>query len=742
MKQNNKNIDYQHIAESLLDDAIRLEIGMNGFSMFPVLQDGQKAQVQKLKAIDALPGDILVFKHRNNYIAHRLIRKKQTPNGIKLLAKGDNNKHYDPLFDEKELIGKVVSVQNGTHQKKQLQNKYALRKFAAMKFPNAYTTLNNLHFQLFQRHKLLKKHIEDAKNSYRLVTEKSEKLLIINSILSFLSGVLPFILLLCIKLFIDQLSLHSSENDELIAFWGILTATALVFFANGAVSEFRTYWGEKLSFSVLKRMYTNVQNMHFGLELSKFENSKELDKMQRVVQESTFRPVKFVNELLTLLKSVAAGIFLIGLFFSIKWYLAVILIIAIIPSSIIQLKFARKLYHLRNSQSHSERKMHYFNRILTGYPFAKELKLFHFNRFFKTKFKNKHQKLYLERISLRKNALKWNIGAQIFTVILIFASLSYVALLQISNTISIGELVLFVFAFQRGYSVLSDFFRSSTHIFEDLSYLKDLKNLLETKNQATEAKYSMEIKHSIAIENVSFKYETSKREALKNINTTINAGQTIAIVGTNGSGKSSFIKLLCGFYQPTTGTIKYDGKSTLELGQQAIAKNMAAVFQDFALYQVSALHNIALGNIHKPIDVKKVIEAAKIAGIHHELEQLPQGYDTILGNAFWGGEELSMGQWQKLAIARAIYRNADLLIMDEPSSALDVFAEKQIMNTVQTYANNKTTIIISHRLSTVQWADKILLFDDGSIVESGSHTELMQLKGSYFKLYNESKKLS
>jgi ATP-binding cassette subfamily B protein len=250
----------------------------------------------------------------------------------------------------------------------------------------------------------------------------------------------------------------------------------------------------------------------------------------------------------------------------------------------------------------------------------------------------------------------------------------------------------------------------------------------------------MELKNAIRIENMSFSYETSKREALKNIHITIDAGKTIAIVGANGSGKSTFIKLLCGFYTPTKGEIFYDDKNTLTLGQQAISKNMAAVFQDFALYNVSALQNIALGNIEIKPDLEKAKTAATEAGIHEVLENLPLGYNTILGNTFNGGEELSMGQWQKLAVARAFYRNADLLIMDEPSSALDVYSETQIMNSLRKMAENKTAIIISHRLTSVQWADEIYLFDKGEIIEHGSHNDLLALKGNYYNLYQATKK--
>jgi len=206
-------------------------------------------------------------------------------------------------------------------------------------------------------------------------------------------------------------------------------------------------------------------------------------------------------------------------------------------------------------------------------------------------------------------------------------------------------------------------------------------------------------------------------------------------VGANGSGKTTLIKLLCGFYQPNSGKILFDGVDAGLIGQTTISQNITAVFQDFALYNLPAIYNLGLGDIHSPIDIEKAKKAAQEAGIADIIEHLPDGYNTMLGNLFKGGEELSIGQWQKMAIARAFYRDSPLILMDEPSSALDADAELQIINSLRKLAQDKTAVIISHRLSTVQWADMIYFFHEGEVVESGSHTELMSLKGKYFSLF-------
>jgi ATP-binding cassette subfamily B protein len=481
-----------------------------------------------------------------------------------------------------------------------------------------------------------------------------------------------------------------------------------------------------------------LHNKHASLDLSYYENPTEQDKIHRAVQEASFRPIKIINELLTTVKSLTAALFLVSIFINIRWYLVVFLFIAIIPTVLVRLKYAQKLYKLKESQSTKEREMYYFNRILTGFPFAKELKLFGFFDFFHLRFSNAQNVLFDQKIKLHKSELWLTISAQCFAIILIFFSLGYVSFLKLNGDISIGTVVLFFFAFQRGYSVMNDFFRSLTQIREDNTFLNDFMAFLNlpTKSNLQKAELvPFSLKKEIKFENISFRYETSKRDALRSVNITIPSGKTVAFVGANGSGKTTLIKLLCGFYQPESGKILFDGVDSTKIGQNAICENITAVFQDFVLYNIFAIENIGLGNIRKNIDIEKAKIAAQAAGIDEILEHLPKGYNTLLGNIFTGGEELSIGQWQKMAIARAFYRDSTLLLMDEPSSALDADSELQIIRSLKKLSHDKTAVIISHRLTTVQWADLIYFFEEGEVTESGNHQSLMALKGKYYSLF-------
>ena len=219
----------------------------------------------------------------------------------------------------------------------------------------------------------------------------------------------------------------------------------------------------------------------------------------------------------------------------------------------------------------------------------------------------------------------------------------------------------------------------------------------------------------------------------------IPAGKTTAVVGANGSGKTTLVKLLCGFYEPKEGKIYYDKENLSVIDKSSLLKNITAVFQDFALYNLTAQENIALGDTDHPFNREKAIEAAKAAGIFDLFERLPNGFETLLGSLFKNGEEMSIGQWQKIAISRAFYRDSPILFMDEPSSAMDVNSEKQLLQSLHELAKNKTVLIISHRLTTVEWADVIYVLEQGQVAEYGTHKELMAKKSLYYSMYKSNR---
>ena len=733
---NNQLLDF---AETLLDENHSLSFRMQGYSMYPTLKAGDIGYVEKCLPDDLIIGDIVVFKANNKLVAHRLINIVFYKNIRFFIAKGDKNYHKDEPFTSDALVGKLSSFQR-KKRIKNLDNLFMkIHRFSSLHFPMLTTSIYNIILRIKTHSENLNSGFRSIKNNFSIITKHSRKELFVNMIIAGLQGILPFVIILCIKSLIDFLTQTSAlEESQRLVFISLLIVTALVFLINGILSEIKGYYSEKLSQSVTRRIYEMLHKKHASLDLSHYENPGEQDKIHRAVQEASFRPIKIISELLTGVKSVAATLFMVAMFITIRWYLVVLLLIAIIPSVLVRLKYSRKLYKLKESQSTKEREMYYYNRILTGFPFAKEMKLFGFFDFFHKRFSNAQNTFFEQKISLGKSEMWYAISTQIFAIVLIFISLGYVSFLKLNGEITIGTVVLFFFAFQRGYSVLNEFFRSLTQMREDNTFLNDFMEFLNmpTRSNAQKNERSpFSLKKEIKIENVSFRYETSKRDALRSVNITIPAGKTVAFVGANGSGKTTLIKLLCGFYQPESGRILFDGVDSAQIGQNTVCENITAVFQDFALYNILAVENIGLGNIQTDFDLEKAKKAASDAGIADVIEHLPNGYNTLLGNIFSGGEELSIGQWQKMAIARAFYRDSPLLLMDEPSSALDADSELQIIRSLKKLSNDKTAVIISHRLTTVQWADLIYFFDEGEVLESGNHQELMALKGKYYSLF-------
>lgn len=718
-------------AEDLLDKDHFLKIKMTGFSMFPTLHAGDCGIVEKCRPDETKPGDIIVYRRNNKYIAHRLIRKDKSV----LIARGDFNKFTDQPVTEDALVGIIRKFERAgeTRRVNWLLGKVVIH------FPDLY--------QFFGRNMLrvytFCTKAGSLKTNLKIVLVGSGKIFLLNAAISFLQGVLPFVLIILLKYLTDLLLAGHAQSDGLEKLVWFLVAIALIFTSNGIMSELRTYYAEQMSQSVTRNIYNRLHKKHTELDLSCYENPELQNQIHRAVQEASFRPLKIINEILTVIRSVAACLLLVGIFASIQWYLVGLLVLAVVPDLLIRIRYSRKFYKLKKEQSAAEREMYYHNRVLTGLPFAKEQKLFGFSAFFLRRFNTLQEKLHGERMYLRTSELRWVIASQMFAALLIFGALGLVLYLNIQGKISVGTVVLFLFAFQRGYSVLNDLFRSFTRVAEDNTFLNDFVDFLNMKpaiQPVESAGEDFSLQRDIRIENLNFSYDTSRRAALTNINLTIPAGKTMALVGPNGSGKTTLIKLLCGFYQPQSGSLLFDGKDAGLIGGENLRRNISAVFQDFALYNVSAKHNIGLGKGHETPDELKVRESAYAAGIAPTLEKLPLGYDTLLGNLFSGGEELSIGQWQKMAIARAYYRDAPLLLLDEPSSALDVESEKQIIETLRHLSRNKTAVIVSHRMSTVEWVDCICLLEDGKVVEVGSHHELMQRNGRYAELYRLSGK--
>jgi ATP-binding cassette subfamily B protein len=301
-------------------------------------------------------------------------------------------------------------------------------------------------------------------------------------------------------------------------------------------------------------------------------------------------------------------------------------------------------------------------------------------------------------------------------------------------------MAMLILAFRQGMLYLREISTSVAGLYDDSLFSGDIFEFLNLKENISSANYETGVsplKLSVDLENVSFTYPGSEIPALKRVSLTVKKGEIIAVVGHNGAGKSTLVKLLCRLYEAESGVIRYDGKDIRSLNPEEYKKNFSVIFQDFMLYNLPAGENIRLGNIHSEDGNKSIEEMAKLTGIHGLLSKLPSGYDTVIGNLFDHSRELSVGEWQKIALARALFRDSSILILDEPSGALDTDSEYEIFSKFRELVGDRTVILISHRFTNIKLADRIVVLEQGSVAEEGTHSELLKAKGLYYSMYTK-----
>ena len=732
--------DLYEFCDELLDSNSKIKLKVGGYSMYPVLKNGDIITINKCKINELKTGEIVVFKTRDKWIAHRLL-KIRNGNELMLITKGDTCKHKDPVFTEEDFAGKVISF---SRKSKEVNLNNSFRKFVGIfiaRLSLVLTPLFILNLWIINKLKSIKINLKVIFSRLKFISKSSGKLTWINIIISALQGIFPFVVIYMIKWLVDGISHLNKYPDKDVALRSviiIIIITGVVFLCNSIINILNSEYRERLSQSISLYIYGLLHKKHSSLDIAYLEDSAQQDKIHRAVTEAGFRPLKMVSEGLSVLQSVISWVFVAIILFSIHWSVFILILLAVLPGFYVRFKFSDKLYKLNKSNSQKEREVYYYNRILTGLPFAKELRLFGTASFFKMRFDKIQKELYWQKNKLLHKRALSEVIAQSFAVVLTFLSFGIISVLAINGILSVGTVVLFFLIFQRGLSVLKDFFQSVAGLYEDNVFLSDFFEFLALPALHKEAPKSVmvnDLQKGIFVENVSFNYPSSRRKALDAVSISIPAGKTVALVGANGSGKTTLVKLLCGFYNPDSGSIMYDNTNISEVEPEEIRKKITAVFQDFVLYNMTAAENIFLGDTSMPASPEAMKQAAQNAGIADILESLPSGYDNIIGNLFENSEELSIGQWQKMAIARAFYRNSPILFMDEPTSALDAETELHLLQNLKSLAKEKTVLIISHRLSTIKWADNIYVLDNGAIIESGNHAQLMEKKGKYFNMF-------
>ncbi len=581
------------------------------------------------------------------------------------------------------------------------------------------------------------KHAVRIDRALKFVWQASPAHTLLSGLLLVVTGFLPLLSLYLVKLIIDAVSSGDpGQFPTILIYIGLACCVGIL---TAFLNYLSNYAKKASTLALTDHMYCVIQEKSAEVDISFYESPALRDTLHRAQAEGPYRPASIVNSLFTAGQSVtslAAVFWLICVFNPV---LGIVILLTALPGVLLRLTYARKVYQWQLKRTEDERKAHYFNYMLTGDVHAREFRLFNLGPWFMEKFNSIRKVLKTEKLALEKKRGSGDFIAQSIATLSVFGSFIYIAHRAVQGAITIGDMVMYFQAFQRGLTYLKTFLESVAQMYEDNLFLSNLYDFLSLEPEVREPELPKPVPESlrkgIEFKNVNFFYPGCEKKVLNCVNFSINPGEVVALVGENGSGKSTIVKLISRLYDPTGGTIFLDNEDIRNFNTGEYRKKISILFQDPVKYQLSVKENIYLGDVARKDESGQIHTAAIRAGIHNKIQSFDSGYDTTLGRWFKDGEELSIGQWQMLAIARAFFRDADLVILDEPSSALDPETEMAVFSRFKELIQNRSALIISHRYSTVRLADRILVLENGTIVEQGTHDELIRLNGTYARYY-------
>lgn len=573
---------------------------------------------------------------------------------------------------------------------------------------------------------------------FKEIYKSSPILFIVNTASRLINAFTPVVILWVGKLIIDEIILQISlEESNLKMLWIYVGIEFGVAILSDLLARLIN-----LTDGLLGDLYSNHSSEKIirktaELTISQLEDPDFYDKLDRARSQTRSR-VELMSNVLGQAQTMISVVSLIAGLVYFEPVLIFILILSVIPSFINEAKFSNTRYSVARSWTSERRELDYLRFIGANNQTAKEIKLFGLTDFIADRFRILSHDYYLIN---RKLSVRQSIFGSIFNILGVlsyYGAYIFIILRVISGIISIGELTFLSGSFNRLRSNLQGFFSRFTRISESALYLQDYFDFIDlTIEQTEEIRTPMpeKIVYGFELRNVHFSYPGSDTKVLKGVSFHLKAGEKMAFVGQNGAGKTTLIKLFLRFYDPTQGEILLDGINIKEFDIHEYRHRFGVIFQDFFRYEFTLRENIAVGNIEEVMNDEKINYAASKSLAEQVISEMEDGLEQRLGRRFASGQELSGGQWQKIALARAYMKDADIMILDEPTSALDAQAEYDVFERFIALTKGKTSIIISHRFSTVRMADRILVLKDGQVLEIGTHEELMERPKLYAELF-------
>lgn len=577
---------------------------------------------------------------------------------------------------------------------------------------------------------------------YGLVWETKPWILFVMVFMSVFNGVMPIIGALIAKDLLNLLVEAVRGNvAEFSAISGLLAVQFGYMFVRRIVNQIDSMLMKIAGELVSNHIRLKIIDKAKTIDTASFDTPEFYQKLENANREAGNRPVQILNSTLNIVSTLISMVSFVTALAAVSPAAPVIIVAMSIPSAIVNFIYRRKNADYMFRRSKERRKLNYFSNIMCSKDHVKEVRMFGMSELLISKYKEVFANYFggLRKLILSEGF--WHIGLTVLTTVVNCALYIFIAGKVFTGELAVGDYSFYTNALSQIASGVATLISTTASIYEGTLFIDNMISFMKEEQHIVprleQPKHVNRGGHVIEFRNVSFRYPGTERDVIKNVSFTLNPRESVVLVGLNGAGKTTLLKLLTRLYDPTEGEILLDGVDLRDYDVKELYKMFGIIFQDFGKYAFTVRENISFGDLERPIDDERIRYAAAQSGAKDFIEKLPDGYSTPLMRIFEeNGLELSGGQWQKLAIARAFYSDADVMILDEPTAALDAIAEQEIYNEFDALSKDKTTIFVSHRLSSATKASKIIVLEYGELIEEGNHAELMALHGRYYELFS------